>query len=74
MKHIPYVMVNLIDIPMPGKVQIVVRIVPDDSMRIHEAAAALGMSLSIFTRTVLVRAADKILEEVLEEQRKESLA
>jgi uncharacterized protein (DUF1778 family) len=63
MKYIPYVQVNLLEIPEPGKSVINVRLTTDDHHRVAEAAAIIGMNQSQFCRTSLVRAADKILEE-----------
>lgn len=63
MKIIPYVAINLMDLPIAGKKAILLRVTEDDYARIMDAARLVGMLQSQFVRTATVRAADKVLEE-----------
>lgn len=63
MQTVPFVLVHLLEIPPPGKAQLLARVSYDDHARVCEAAKLIGMTQSQFLRTVLIRAADKVLEE-----------
>lgn len=63
MKTVPYVLVHLLEIPPAGSAQLLARVSYEDHARVNDAARLLGMTQAQFLRTVLVRAADKVLEE-----------
>jgi len=63
MQTVPFVLVHLLEIPPPGKAQLLARVTYEDHARANDAARIIGMTQSQFLRTVIVRAADKILEE-----------
>lgn len=60
---VPVITINLLEIPPPGQAQLLARVTYEDHARANDAAKLLGMSQAQFLRTVIIRAADKILEE-----------
>lgn len=63
MQTIHLVTVHLLEIPPTGSAQLLARVTYEDHARATEAARIVGMTQAQFLRTVIVRAADKILEE-----------
>ena len=64
MQTVSHITINLLTIPDTGSAAIIPRVTMEDRNKINRAALAIGMSQAQFMRTVLVRAAEQVLEEV----------